>query len=338
MNVLISNKANEMFQQLNIDIIKSLNGVFSVDEIIATFKNFYFQRMILDITALENYKDIGVLQRLSVNFDMNKIILVLDDSDESSTPAYLSSLVSMGIYNFTKNLDGIRYLIDHPNSYKDVAQYQQIQQPSMPGFVTSPINSPKAELTGAPVTASVLQSPVYAEAPQKRVIGVKNITKQAGATTLVYMLRNQLKGKYRTMAIEVDKSDFKYFMDDNLVSCTSNEIASLIRSHDDIEVFIIDVNGSKQAEQVCTDIVYLIEPSTIKLNKLIRSDSKILDHIRNKKIVLNKSYLTNKDVSEFEVESGVRVFYNLACLDERNQNNYQINDLLNKLGFGVANG
>lgn len=326
MNVLISNKATDMFSSLNIDVMKSLVGEFSIDEIIATFKNFYFQRMILDITAIENYKDIETLQKLSVNFDMNKVILLLDDSEESSAPTYLSSLVSMGIYNFTKNLDGIKYLIDHPNSYKDVAQYQQIQQPI-------PTVAPQASQVKAEPSQSVMENPVLIKSLERRVIGIKNITKQAGSTTLAYMLRNQLKGKYRTLAIEVDKKDFQYFMDQNLVSTTSEEVNKLIRSHQDIEVFIIDINGSKQAEIACTDIIYLIEPSTIKLNKLIQSNSNVLNQIKNKKIVLNKSYLTNKDVSEFEIESGVHVFYNLACLDERVQNNYQVNELLNKLGL-----
>ena len=325
MNVLISNKANDMFQSLNIDVMKSLVGEFSIDEIIATFRNFYFQRMILDITALENYKDIGTLQKLSVSFDMNKVILVLDDTEESSAPPYLSALVSMGIYNFTKNLDGIRYLIDHPNSYKDVAQYQQM--------------SNVAQVAQAPVqnqnVQPVMQNDVLAKALEKRVIGIKNVTKQAGATTLAYMLRNQLKGRYRTLAIEVDKRDFPYFMDKNLVSTSSDEVNKIIRTHQDIEVFIVDINGSQQAENACTDIIYLIEPSTIKLNKLIRSNSNILEQLKNKKIILNKSYLTNKDVSEFEIESGVHVFYNLANLDERVPNNFQINELLTKLGFDV---
>lgn len=326
MNVLISNKATDMFQSLNIDVMKSLVGEFSIDEIIATFKNFYFQRMILDITAIENYKDIETLQKLSVNFDMNKIILVLDDSEESSAPTYLSSLVSMGIYNFTKNLDGIKYLIDHPNSYKDVAQYQQIQTPI-------PTTTYQTKSIQTEEKTSVMDNPVLVKSLERKVIGIKNITKQAGSTTLAYMLRNGLKGKYRTLAIEVDKKDFQYFMDKNLVSTTSDEINKLIRSHQDIEVFIVDINGSKQAENACTDIIYLIEPSTIKLNKLMQTNSNVLNQIKNKKIILNKSYLTNKDVSEFEIESGAHVFYNLACLDERVQNNYQINELLNKLGL-----
>ena len=177
MNVLISNKANEMFQQLNIDIIKSLNGVFSVDEIIATFKNFYFQRMILDITAIKNYQDIRNLQKLSISLDMSKVILLLDDSPESSSPSYLSKLISMGIYNFTRNLDGIMYLYNNPNSYRDVAQYQQLDN-----FTTTAAQAQGAAMRGAPMNSNVAMQ-------MTRVIGVKNVTDSSGATTLIYMMK-----------------------------------------------------------------------------------------------------------------------------------------------------
>ena len=64
MNVIIANKYQSMLQSLNIDVIKSLNGEFSRE--ITTFQNFYYQRMILDITAIKNYKDIKTLQKLSI--------------------------------------------------------------------------------------------------------------------------------------------------------------------------------------------------------------------------------------------------------------------------------
>ena len=57
MNVIIANKYKEMLDSLDIDVIKSMDGEFTVDEIVERFSNFFFQRMILDITALKNYKD-----------------------------------------------------------------------------------------------------------------------------------------------------------------------------------------------------------------------------------------------------------------------------------------
>ena len=60
MNVIIANEARDMLSQLNIDVIKSVTGVHSADEIVEMFRNFFFARMILDITAIENYNDIQV--------------------------------------------------------------------------------------------------------------------------------------------------------------------------------------------------------------------------------------------------------------------------------------
>src|SRR5574344_2830499 len=119
MNVIISNKYTAMLQELTIDVIKNEQGVFSVDEIIEKYQNFFYQRMILDITALKDYKDIKTLQKLSISLDMDKLILLLYDTAESTSSEYLSKLISMGIYNFTKNVEGIMYLYNNPNSYRD---------------------------------------------------------------------------------------------------------------------------------------------------------------------------------------------------------------------------
>ena len=70
MNVIIANKYRDALASLDIDVIKKLEGEFSVDEIVETFKNFFFQRMILDITALKDYKDIKTLQKLSLSLSI----------------------------------------------------------------------------------------------------------------------------------------------------------------------------------------------------------------------------------------------------------------------------
>ena len=55
MNVIISNKYQSMLQGLDIETIKTMNGQFSIDEIVDTFKTVFFNRMILDITAIKDY-------------------------------------------------------------------------------------------------------------------------------------------------------------------------------------------------------------------------------------------------------------------------------------------
>ncbi|MFA7515288.1 MAG: hypothetical protein WCZ09_03690, partial [Bacilli bacterium] len=64
MNVIVANKYQSLLATLEIDVINSLNGEFAVEEIISTFKNFFFNKMILDITAIKDYKDVTNLQKL----------------------------------------------------------------------------------------------------------------------------------------------------------------------------------------------------------------------------------------------------------------------------------
>ena len=316
MNVIVSNKYQSMLETLDIEIIKSMNGQFEVDELINTFKNFFFQRMILDITAIKNYKDIKNMQKLSISLDMDKVILLLDDSPESSSPEYLSKLISMGIYNFTKNLDGIMYLYNNPNSYRDVAQYQQLDTPT----VQTPVVSADGKTQGF-------------VARQTRIIGVKNVTQDSGATTLIYMMKRQLEQNYSTIAVEVDKHEFAYFKAKNMESVTTNEFGNFITKHSDKEVILVDINYVASVEKMCTDVIYLIEPSVIKLNKLMISNRGALAGLKGKKVILNQSLLTSKDVLDFEYESKLKIFFNMPPLDEREKQIQILNVFLSKLGF-----
>ena len=332
MNVIVSNKYQTLLENLGIDVIKSMNGEYDVDEIISTFKDFFYQRMILDITAIRNYQDIRNLQKLSISLNMDKVILLLDDSAESSSPAYLSKLISMGIYNFTRNVDGIQYLYNHPNSYRDVAQFHQIEEVTP---VVQP--QPQPQHIFSPKPAPVEQpQPVYS-APREHahIIGVKNITKSSGATTFVYMMFNELARNYNVAAIEVDKTDFAYLEDTSLISAISGTIMQEVANLNTCDVILIDVNNSVQAESVCNEIIYLIEPTTIKLNKLMMVTPQTIKKLKDKKVVLNQSLLGSKDVLDFEYESRLKIFYNMPPLDEREKNNKMMNDFLVKLGFDL---
>ena len=83
---------------------------------------------------------------------------------------------------------------------------------------------------------------------------------------------------------------------------------------------------------MCSEVIYLLEPSTIKLNKLIKRNKIVFQQLQNKKVVLNKSLLTSKDVSDFESEAGIRIYYNMPPLDERKRNGI-VNDFLVKVGL-----
>lgn len=323
MNVIVSNKYQAMLETLEIDVIKNVNGEFLVDEIIKEFQNFYFQRMILDVTAIKDYKNIKNIQKLSISLDMSKVILLLDDSAESASSEYLSNLISMGIYNFTKNTEGILYLYKNPNSYRDVAHIQQLEVEKPPVAVATSTN-----------TQSVNNS--YNEVrpvARTRVIGLKSVNKEAGATTLAYMLKQELDNNYSVAAIEVDKRDFMFFRGKNLISTTTAELSNTINKNGNNEVIIIDVNGSRAAENLCDTVLYLMEPSIIKINKMMMVSSKALSDLENKKVVLNRSLLSSNDVDDFEYESKLKIFFNMPPINDRNKNDANLNKLLNKLGF-----
>jgi len=312
MNVIVSNKYQSMLQSLNIDVIKSLNGEFEVEELISTFQNFYYQRMILDITAIKHYKDIKTLQKLSIALDMDKIILVLDDSEESASSEYLSKLISLGIYNFTRNIEGIMYLYHNPNSYRDVAHIHQLEDLKPEEKNVTIINNSSVGV---------------------RIIGIKNVTKQSGATTLTYLMKKQLQKHYTVIALEIDKHDFVYFKDKEMFSVSSTEVGNMIAKHSDCDVILIDTNNNASVEALCHEIIYLIEPSIIKLNYLMSIDGKILDSLKNKKVVLNQSMLSSKDVLDFEYESRLKIFFNMPPLNEREKDIHILDVFLTKLGF-----
>lgn len=307
MNVIITNKQKDKLSNLDIDIIKEINGEYQSSEIVEMFKNFFFNKMILDVSALKNYTDIKAYQDLAVGLDANKIIFFLPEGTEVCTSSFLSKLISIGIYNFTTNVSGVKYLLNHNNSYKDVAHIQQISNLST--TISNKINS------------------------GNKIIGIRNVTDHAGATTLIYILKKELVAEFgdNIVAIEVNKTDFKYFNDANMISTSTINLNSTLKKYQNALAILIDLNDYPD-DSSCSDVLYLLEPSTIKLNKLIRKNKNIFNHLKGKKIVLNKSLLTNKDITDFEYESNSEVFYNMPPLDDRKSNNI-IKDFLSRIGL-----
>lgn len=332
MNVIVSNKYAAMLSNLNIDLIKSINGEFDVDNLIAQFDNFFFNKMILDITAIKNYQDISQIQRLSFGMDMSKVILLLDDSPVVNSEQYLSELVSMGIYNFTRNIDAVSYLIDNPNSYKDVAQFHVL---GGAGPIANPNqqngrNNRQQPQQGTFINAGAISMPALGGT---RVIGFKGLTDHAGATSLIYMLKKQLSENYNVLGVELDKNDFLLFNDPDLRSISSKELSSIIKNPiNNYNIILVDVNNSPE-EANCTEMIYLIEPSTIAINKMMRRDRNILEKIRGKKVVLIKSLLDGDDIRRFESEAGCNVFQNIPPLDDKKDKHRVLDEFLNKLGF-----
>lgn len=312
MNVIVANEYKEQLSGLNIEVIKKMDGVFSADEIVNIFQNFFFNKMILDLTAIEYYNDLKNIQKLSISLDMNKVILLLPPEPAFTSPANLSKLIAMGIYNFTASVEGIMYLYNNPNSYRDVAQYHQLGDNSVSNNMSSGIG-------------------IQMSMPQK-IIGIKNLTVHSGATTLVYMMYKHLSGPYSVVAVEADKRDFVFFNDKNMKSVSGSEINRVIADNHDKEVILVDINGNQMAENACSQVLYLIEPSVLKINKLLSTRPRVAEEMRNRNIILNQSLIPEKDLKVFEYETKIRAAAILGPVDDHEKNE-DMYEFLRKLGF-----
>ena len=311
MNSVIGNKYLDVFNNLDIEVSKQLQGEYTIDEIIDTFGNYFFNRMFLDITSIKDYKDISNLKKLSMSLDMSKIILLLDKDDAiSKSNVFLSKLVSMGIYNFTTDSSALMYLYNNPNIYRDVAHYQEVDNKD----------------------TAISQSTTNDVNKKKIILGIKNITDNAGATTFCYLIKNLLDSYYSTMLIEIDKRDFTFFNDKGALSIKDDELENIINKYDGVDLFIVDLNKSKK-DYLCTDVLYLIEPSIIKLNKLVSINPGIISELKDKKVILNKLLLKDNDIVNFEVESNLKVFYNIGSINDKEDNSNIFIPLLIKLGL-----
>ena len=327
MNVIVANEKSNELASLNVDIIKSVSGVFDALEIVEMFKSFFYNKLILDVTALKGQEDVRSYEVIAQGLDPEKVIFLMPEGSKLCTASFLSRLISLGIYNFTSNINGVSYLIKKTNTLKDVEH------------IVSAVNIQKSSEAGAAVTTigsvpSTTPNVLPLETDDCIIIGFRNVTLSAGASTLIYMIKKELAltfGQDNVCALEVNKNDFILFNEKNMHSCKSEDLATNIERLSSLSVVLVDLNDCMD-DSFCKEVIYLVEPSTFKLNRLLRRNSTVFTKLVDKKVVLNQSMLLNNDVFDFEREAGIKVFYNIPPLDERKRNGV-IGDFLEKLGL-----
>ena len=327
MNVIVANERKNELNSLNIDIIKSVDGVYTVDELIGMFTNFFFNRMILDVTSIKDYNDYSNLKKLFTNIDASKIILYLNEN--SSSKEFISDLITLGVYNFTGDFNEIMNLFNNPKTFNDVASLQISKS-------TFDINKDIDESLGLnqekDFTFEDFTLPGEYDG-NKKIIGIVNLTEHAGATSLVVQMVKQLNVFYNAIGIEMNKLDFMYFKTTNIYSCTSKEeVLRKIKEHQDADVVVVDLNTYSSTD-FCNDVIYLVEPSTIKLSKLFSRNSKALQELSGKKIVLNRTSMDDGQVNEFEVETKCKVFCSVNNFKDTSDRVQTVDKLLAKLGY-----
>ena len=332
MNVIVANEKNNDLASLNVDIIKSVSGVYDALEIVEMFRSFFYNKLILDVTALKNQEDIRSYEVIAQGLDVDKVIFLMPEGSKLCTASFLSRLISIGIYNFTSNINGVSYLIKKTNTLKDVEH------------IVSAVNMQRSSEAGAAVTTisngnnnyrsndEATAAPI--ETDGCLIVGFRNVTLSAGASTLIYMLKKELSltyGQENVGALEVNKNDFILFNEKNMHSCRTDDLSNNIEKLSTLSILLVDLNDCMD-DSFCNEVVYLVEPSTFKLNRLLRRNSAVFTKLTDKKVVLNQSMLLNNDVFDFEREAGIRVFYNIPPLDERKRNGV-ISEFLDKLGL-----
>ena len=349
MNVIVSNKQKNVLDNANIDAIKDLNGLFNVDELINNFKGYFFSKMIIDATAIVDFAKESVLRKLVSSIGADKIILLLPPKPEPPAK-FKQLLISLGVYNFTTNIDDVLRFLKTPNTLENVDNgnplfnndnnYESNNNDDMSNnfsantsnmmdnnmssnntFINNNINNLASNMTV-----------VDKNNDRKLVIGFKNVTEHAGSTTLIYMIKTQLEKDFKinALAIEVGKNDFTYFNNRNMISVSNTELENAIRASQD-NIVLVDLNDTVLTN-CCDEIIYLIEPSIIKINKLFAHDYNALVGIHDKKVVLNKSMLTSDDVTTFGKEAGLNISFNMPFVNDR-EDSKVVNDLINALGL-----
>lgn len=302
MNIIIANQYSDLLKGLNITD-QIYTGLYDVNELGNSMHNISFDNLIIDVTSIKNYQLVSTIKQLTNYVEAKKIILLLDNN--CLNDEYINGLVSIGIYNFAKDTNTLLNLLNNRNTYTDVSGY---------------IN----EYNSTPL-------PFDQNNRHAKVIGLVNVTSHAGSTTLAHTLVKVLKKKYNVIGIEVDSTDFSFFKSNNLISTIGNKIKYLVSKYDDMDVIIIDTNGNAKAIETCDQVLYLIEPTTIKINKLILAKPTIFRDIFDKKVVLNKCFLSKWDIAEFENESRIKIFYSMPYINERDKNDPNVIKLLTKL-------
>ena len=352
MNIIVSNMQKQLIDNANIDAIKNLNGLFLVDDLINKVKNYFFNKLILDATSVMNFTSDEVIEKLAKEIGNERLYILLPSMPEPSKE-FIEKLVSLHIYNYSSDINELVNFLAVPNTYNKIVDEQANDVSGL--YVDNSVkelpdenvedeikdfddeeNDTDIEMDEQPssnrfLNVSVNDTPNNYYNGRKIILGFKNVTIHAGSTTLCYLLYKLLKSaNVKVDVFEVNRDDFKYYQDNKMVSVTEDEIASLTQNSK-ADIIIIDLNDCRNIS-VCTDTFYLVEPSVIKLNKMMIDNRYAFRELYGKKIILNKSLLSNNDVKMLSSEAGVAFFYNIPPLNDRVENDI-LKDLLHKMGI-----
>ena len=78
-----------------------------------------------------------------------------------------------------------------------------------------------------------------------------------------------------------------------------NDLERKLKESPNVDVVIIDLNEFGEADRFCDDVLYLVEPSYVKLTRLLKKNKNAFLERKGDKIVLNMSFVNDDEVAEF---------------------------------------
>lgn len=311
MFIVIKNENSNLINNLSLNVVKTLVGEFTRKDLDHELYMVNYEKVIVDITSIKNFYDDNYLYGFLQYFnDPSKIIILLNDSFVANSQLFLSNLIKHGYYNFATSDGTLSKLIERENTFEDVKKYTEGYD-----FLKS-----DSIVSGREVNNSF--------ETDKMIIGIENGIPHSGATTMMYLLVKELGNNLKVKGIEMNKNDSIYFNDDRIISCDSRvQFETIVMSLKDIDVFVVDLNNS-DVKQLCNKVIYLVEPGTIKVNKLMKGDKTIYNNLVNTNVVVNRSNLSDVEVKTFEYETGLSVIANIPNLNERSDLNGALKGLI----------
>lgn len=323
MNVIVSNKQKNIIDNANIDAIKELNGYFQVNDLVNNLKNYFFTKMIIDATSIVEFANPNVLRKLVEEIGADKLVILLPPRP-IPPKNFIDLLISLGIYNFSTDINDIIKFLKISNSYEDVINNKDDNSINNDNIYNYQLHPNDNNFNG--------EINKMMKFNNKFILGIKNITLHAGTTSLIYMLKQTLEYRFKkkVLAIEFNTKDFTYYKNANMLSVNHIDLEDIVRK--DYDVILLDLNNNNEFEQYCNDVIYLIEPSIIKVNEISLKNPDVFSALKNKKVILNKSLISNKDIETFAREAGISFYFVLPPLNDRVGNSV-IDLLIEKIGI-----
>lgn len=314
MYIIIKNENSRIINNLTVNVSKTLVGDFTREDLDRELNLVNYDKAIVDITSIRNYYDDNYLYNFLEYFrSPSDVILLLNDGFVANSKHFLSKLISKGYYNFATTDNAVNRLLERNNTIDDVKEYMEGYDFLKTDSIVSGIDKNKKFET------------------DKLIIGIENGFPHSGATTLMYMLVKEIGKSKKVKGIEMISNDSLFFRDDRVITCESRvQFETIVKTLNDIDVYIVDLNGS-DVKEICNKVIYLIEPGTTKINKVVKGDRETYEKLKNSDIVLNRSNIKDEEMKTFEYETKFKVVGNIPNLNERLDSNEALDKLIDYL-------